>query len=71
MVLAFGVGEREKCVEVEIFSDELVEDDEIFLVNLEQIDPSQQILLQPSTASVTIIGEDHIYDVVNVHKVYI
>ena len=71
MVLAFDVGEREKCVEVEIFSDELVEDDEIFLVNLEQIDPSQQILLQPSTARVTIIGEDHIYDVVNVHKVYI
>ena len=60
MVFAFDVGEREKCVEVEIFSDELVEDDEIFLVNLEQIDPSQKILLQPATATVIIIGEYHV-----------
>ena len=56
-VLAFDAGEQEKCVEVQIILDTLVEDDEMFVLNLELITESSRIQLQPFSSSVQIIGK--------------
>ena len=57
MVLSFATEEQEKCVSVPILEDTLDDEgDERFLINLELITDSAEILLQPFSASVRIIG---------------
>ena len=49
---------EEETVTIEIIPDNLLEEDEVFLLSLQIRDTAVPVILQPDSASVTIIDDD-------------